>query len=47
MRICPDSVGCRVNLSEVEASARHLSDAGHDISASAEACDLAIVNLPP
>src|SRR5512140_3522908 len=39
-----DTIGCRLNQSEIESMARGFRAAGHEIVDSAEAADLAIVN---
>jgi threonylcarbamoyladenosine tRNA methylthiotransferase MtaB len=44
MRIYLDTVGCRLNQSEIESMARQFRAAGHEIVASAEGADLAVVN---
>ena len=44
MKIYLDTVGCRLNQSEIETMARQFRAAGHEIVASAEGADLAVVN---
>ena len=44
MRIYLDTVGCRLNQSEIETMARQFRAAGHEIVASAELANLAVVN---
>jgi threonylcarbamoyladenosine tRNA methylthiotransferase MtaB len=44
MKIFLDSVGCRLNQSEIEAYARQFRLAGHDLVASPEQTDLAVIN---
>jgi threonylcarbamoyladenosine tRNA methylthiotransferase MtaB len=44
MRIYLDSIGCRLNQSEIEAMARQFRAAGHVIVGSAAEADLAVVN---
>ncbi len=44
MRVYLDTVGCRLNQAEIETMGRQFRAAGHDIVASAEAADLAVVN---
>jgi len=44
MKIFLDSVGCRLNQSEIEAYARQFHLAGHELVASPEEADLAVVN---
>ena len=44
MKIYLDTVGCRLNQSEIESMARQFRAAGHEIVASAEGADLAVVN---
>ncbi len=44
MKIYLDTIGCRLNQSEIETMARQFRAAGHDIVASAEGADLAVVN---
>jgi threonylcarbamoyladenosine tRNA methylthiotransferase MtaB len=44
MKIYLDSIGCRLNQSEIEAMARQFRAAGHVIVASAAEADLAVVN---
>jgi threonylcarbamoyladenosine tRNA methylthiotransferase MtaB len=44
MRIRLDSVGCRLNIGEIEAMARGLSAAGHLIVAPGEPADLCVLN---
>ena len=43
MKIYLDTVGCRLNQSEIETMARQFRAAGHEIVASADGADLAIV----
>ncbi|HSB03048.1 MAG TPA: tRNA (N(6)-L-threonylcarbamoyladenosine(37)-C(2))-methylthiotransferase MtaB [Anaerolineales bacterium] len=44
MKIYLDTIGCRLNQSEIETMARGFRAAGHEIVDSAETADLAIVN---
>ena len=44
MKIFLDSIGCRLNQSEIEAMARQFRAAGHEIVPTAGAADLAVVN---
>ena len=44
MRIYLDTIGCRLNQSEIETMARQFRAAGHEIVASAAEADLAVVN---
>lgn len=44
MRIYLDTIGCRLNQSEIETMARQFRAAGHEIVASAGLADLAVVN---
>ena len=44
MKIYLDTVGCRLNQSEIESMARRFRAAGHDIVASAEMAEMAVVN---
>lgn len=44
MKVYLDTVGCRLNQSEIENMARQFRAAGHEIVASAESADLAVVN---
>jgi threonylcarbamoyladenosine tRNA methylthiotransferase MtaB len=44
MKIYLDTVGCRLNQSEIERMARQFRAAGHEIVASAEMADMAVVN---
>ena len=44
MKIYLDTIGCRLNQSEIETMARQFRAAGHEIVASAEAADMAVVN---
>jgi len=44
MRIYLDTIGCRLNQAEIENMARQFRSAGHEIVASAEQADLAVVN---
>jgi len=44
MKIYLDTVGCRLNQSEIETMARQFRGAGHEIVASAGMADLAVVN---
>ncbi len=44
MKIYLDTVGCRLNQSEIETMARQFRAAGHEIVAAADGADLAIVN---
>jgi threonylcarbamoyladenosine tRNA methylthiotransferase MtaB len=44
MKIYLDTVGCRLNQSEIEMMARQFRAVGHEIAASAQGADLAVVN---
>ena len=44
MKVFLDSVGCRLNQSEIEAYARQFRLAGHELVASPQGADLAVVN---
>jgi threonylcarbamoyladenosine tRNA methylthiotransferase MtaB len=44
MKVYLDTIGCRLNQSEIESMARQFRAAGHEIVASAGQADLAIVN---
>ncbi|MGD0612263.1 MAG: tRNA (N(6)-L-threonylcarbamoyladenosine(37)-C(2))-methylthiotransferase MtaB [Anaerolineales bacterium] len=44
MKIYLDTIGCRLNQSEIESMARQFRAAGHEIVASAAEADLAVVN---
>jgi len=44
MKIYLDTIGCRLNQSEIETMARQFSGAGHEIVASAEMAEMAVVN---
>ncbi len=44
MKIFLDTIGCRLNQSEIESMARQFRSAGHEIVATATQADLAIVN---
>jgi threonylcarbamoyladenosine tRNA methylthiotransferase MtaB len=44
MRIRLDSIGCRLNIGEIEAMARRLASAGHHIVSQGETADLCILN---
>jgi len=44
MKIYLDTIGCRLNQSEIETMARQFRAAGHEIVASAESADMAVVN---
>ncbi len=44
MKIYLDTIGCRLNQSEIESMARQFRVAGHEIVAVAESADLAVVN---
>jgi len=44
MKIYLDTIGCRLNQSEIETMARGFRAAGHEIVASPESADMAIVN---
>jgi threonylcarbamoyladenosine tRNA methylthiotransferase MtaB len=44
MKIYLDTVGCRLNQAEIEAMGRQFRAAGHEIVASADAADMAVVN---
>ena len=44
MKIYLDTIGCRLNQSEIETMARQFRAAGHEIVASAEQAEMAVVN---
>jgi threonylcarbamoyladenosine tRNA methylthiotransferase MtaB len=44
MKIFLDTIGCRLNQAEIESLARQFRAAGHEIVASAEDADLAVIN---
>ena len=44
MKVFLDTVGCRLNQSEIETMARQFRVAGHEIVASADEADMAVVN---
>jgi threonylcarbamoyladenosine tRNA methylthiotransferase MtaB len=44
MKIYLDTIGCRLNQSEIESMAREFRAAGHEIVATAELAELAVVN---
>ena len=44
MKIYLDTIGCRLNQSEIESMARGFRAAGHEIVASADLADMAVVN---
>lgn len=44
MKIYLDTIGCRLNQSEIESMARGFRAAGHEIATSAEKADMAVVN---
>ena len=44
MKIYLDTIGCRLNQSEIETMARQFRAAGHEIVAAAEQADMAVVN---
>jgi threonylcarbamoyladenosine tRNA methylthiotransferase MtaB len=44
MKIYLDTIGCRLNQSEIETMARQFRAAGHEIVAAAESAELAVVN---
>lgn len=44
MRIFLDTIGCRLNQSEIETFARQFRGAGHTLAASAQDADLAVIN---
>lgn len=44
MKVFLDSIGCRLNQSEIEAYARQFHAAGHSLVASADQADLVVVN---
>jgi threonylcarbamoyladenosine tRNA methylthiotransferase MtaB len=44
MKIFLDTIGCRLNQSEIESMARQFRMAGHEIVAAAESADMAVVN---
>jgi len=44
MKVYLDTVGCRLNQSEIESYARQFRAAGHSLVASAEQADLVVLN---
>jgi len=44
MKVYLDTIGCRLNQSEIESMARQFRAAGHEIVANAEEADMAVVN---
>ena len=44
MKVYLDTIGCRLNQSEIESMARQFRAAGHEIVASADEADMAVVN---
>ena len=44
MKVYLDTIGCRLNQSEIETMARQFRAAGHEIVASADGADMAVVN---
>ncbi len=44
MRVYLESLGCKLNQSEMDALARQLAAAGHEVVAAAEAADLCVLN---
>jgi threonylcarbamoyladenosine tRNA methylthiotransferase MtaB len=44
MKVYLDTIGCRLNQSEIESMARQFRAAGHEIVATAEEADMAVVN---
>ena len=44
MKIFLDTIGCRLNQAEIESMARQFRVAGHEIVASADMADMAVVN---
>jgi threonylcarbamoyladenosine tRNA methylthiotransferase MtaB len=44
MKIYLDTIGCRLNQSEIETMARQFRAAGHEIVNSAELAEMAVVN---
>ncbi|NTU56341.1 MAG: tRNA (N(6)-L-threonylcarbamoyladenosine(37)-C(2))-methylthiotransferase MtaB, partial [Anaerolineales bacterium] len=44
MKIYLDTIGCRLNQSEIETMARQFRAVGHEIVASPESADMAVVN---
>ena len=44
MKVYLDTIGCRLNQSEIETMARQFRAAGHEIVATAEGADMAVVN---
>ncbi len=44
MKVYLDTIGCRLNQSEIESMARQFRAAGHEIVASADDADMAVVN---
>ena len=44
MKVYLDTIGCRLNQSEIESMARQFRAAGHEIVATAEGADMAVVN---
>jgi threonylcarbamoyladenosine tRNA methylthiotransferase MtaB len=44
MKVFLDTIGCRLNLAEIESVARQFRQAGHEIVASAAEADLSVIN---
>ena len=44
MKVFLDTIGCRLNQAEIESMALQFRAAGHEITASAEGADLAVIN---
>jgi threonylcarbamoyladenosine tRNA methylthiotransferase MtaB len=44
MKVYLDTIGCRLNQSEIETMARQFRSAGHEIVASPDRADMAVVN---
>src|SRR5512147_1001372 len=44
MKVYLDTIGCRLNQSEIESMARQFRAAGHEIVASPEQAELAVIN---
>ncbi|HNF95122.1 MAG TPA: hypothetical protein PLQ75_10780, partial [Anaerolineales bacterium] len=44
MKVFLDTIGCRLNQAEIESMSRQFRAAGHEIVASAEHADMAVVN---
>ena len=44
MKIFLDTIGCRLNQAEIENMARQFRSAGHEIVATADSAEMAVVN---